>query len=308
MDDSPPPPYSPSAPTSANPSSELRPSGLTDLDSQIHLILAHLPHEIQQNQQAHNERELELDIRILDQVRPAIKEFLQGLCGVHPTPSQASLALLPRAAVPADAQCTEFEEMSKRGEIGRVVRLDIAQELGDGDMKTTKGPRFDNKDKSTEQDTRDRKVLECPGTRDASPSLLWWSNEEFAKRLVAHLGEGVTMPASAPSTASSKSPVIKGQTPSPIHMAQETPLPENTVRRNWRARWLSRSATPSTSHSNVSAESDPENNVTAVDKRLPDRLVMKYDARIVTFRHENEFGIFESTSGWALVATVHFQK
>lgn len=308
MDESPPPPYSPAAPTSTNPSSELRPNSLTDLDNQIHLLLANLPYEIQQNQQAHNEREIELDIQILNQVRPAIKEFLQGLCGAHPTPSQASLALLPRAAVPADAKCTEFEEMSKRGEIGRVVRLDIAQDLEHGDVKTTKGPRLDIKDKSAEQDNRDWKARESPGTGDACPGLLWWSNEEFTKRLVAHLGKGVTIPASASSTANSRNPVAKAQASSPSRMAQETPLPENAVRRSWRARWLSRSATPSPSHSNVSAESDLHNSETAVDERPPDKLVMKYDARIVTFRYENDFGIFESTSGWAIVATVQFEK
>ncbi|ETS77566.1 hypothetical protein PFICI_11440 [Pestalotiopsis fici W106-1] len=299
MDQEPPPPYSPSSPSSAS----QPPSQINLLASSIRSQLADLPYQLRQTRQAHNEQQIELDIRILEHVRPTIETFINELSQINPAPSQASLALLPRVAVPADAELSEFEEMLKRGEVGRVVRLDIQRDLkGAGDMKTTTDPSLMIADKSTERYASHGGSWERPAAAGSPHSTLWWSDEDFAKRLVVHLSEESTptpTPSATPSSTKSMSPVLTAQTPSPRSMVQ----------RFWGLRRQSRSQSqsPTTVYSHtpdglnqvISAagtNETPPNNI-----RMP---VMKFVARKVTFRHENDFGIFESTSGWAIVATV----
>ncbi|KAK9778995.1 hypothetical protein SCAR479_04231 [Seiridium cardinale] len=311
MDDTAPPPYSLIAPVSEDSSSSSSQFNPRSLTSYLHSHIAALPDRIRQTQQTRNAQQVEADIWILDHLAPIVESFLADLGAQRTAPALATLTLVPKSAVPVDAQLSGIEDMLRRNEVGRVFRVDIQQEA-----KCSKGD-VDSKGESSSSTTNETSGYraftdwgrwEEPGSSSVTPSdLLWWKDEELAQRLASYL---------QPQTKSTPRSTIR----SPVQVAVEQTIPAERSRKGWGlSRLRSNQSSPSTSSSTVSLPVSPHSrenrpgtvgagDVAGVAGDQLDngkRAEMNVAAEELAFRRENDFGIWESIGGWAIVVTVN---
>lgn len=278
-----PPPYSP-GPTLALSSSDggaFTSTPASDfsraLTSPLQSHLTSLPSRLRASQHAATTARDTRDLHLVTLLVPHISAFLADLGGVvHRKTGRsltAELDLVPACAVPASwAELSGAEERRQEGEVVRVVRLDEGgDEHGSGE-KGGRGPGVS---------------VSGDGGEDGSGSPgWWWQDEDRARRLAAYLQprqEPMLARRHIQAVVENKDNQKKGWSWGRKKPAQQPPLPAQA------------GAVPSTQ-----ASGSKESGAGVVD----DRVSMTVRAEEVTFRKENEMGLWESMSGWGIVITV----
>ncbi|KAI0006686.1 hypothetical protein F4779DRAFT_595428 [Xylariaceae sp. FL0662B] len=293
-DDLPPPPYKASI-TGFN---NNHPNSLT---SHMQQHVASLTDRIREQQQARTAQVTSNDISILEDIVPIIEEFLVDICAQHTTPPSSTLTLVPDVAVPRNAVLSELEEMRRRGEFCRVLRV-TTQHSQSKDQKSTsaKGPNFQSS--STEQRWVPGREFSDWG-RFGEPSFsigdtidstetLWWRDEAMAHRLAGYLQPEIE-----------DRPYVESEPIVPSVMAEKAPPAKE--KKGWfsgivRSRRTSGAAVAEPDEPMVA-------NVTPQMYSETKQAEMQVFADKVAFRYENEFGLLQSISGWAIVVVVSFK-
>ncbi|RYP29805.1 hypothetical protein DL767_006546 [Monosporascus sp. MG133] len=245
------------------------------LTSHLQSHVASLPRRIRASQRAHTAQQRMDDMLLMDHIAPAIEEFLIDLGAQTPTPPLATLTIVPGGAVPKTAVLSGLEETQKRGELGRLFKVNLEE--------GTKG-------------------LQSPSysTSSQSANLLWWHDEAMAWRLARGLQPKVEKKQQVAQT-------------SPVQVAVERELSPEKQKRGWGwGKW--RSGPGSGRMSERGATGDPSSRTRASEASASlgaqgrvqeqDEAQMAVEAHEVAFRVENDLGILESMRGWAIVVIV----
>ncbi|KAH9896222.1 hypothetical protein F4778DRAFT_259390 [Xylariomycetidae sp. FL2044] len=298
-----PPPYSINANAGVVGPSSLDPESLTyALQSQ----LASLPARIKAQGQARSAQQSFDDAEILEYITPDIEQFLTELGSRHTAPPLATLTLVPGTAVPPSSSLSGMEDIRRRGEIGRVARVRIEyvprdtksssaflrQHEGPSDQTWTSGREFSDWGRFGDP----RSPVDGEGSTtmmtDAS-KMLWWRDEEMAHRLAGYLQPRRDGSAEAPKASSVVQDVVE----------QRLPAQKEKKGWGWGRKRVESNAADTPPLSSVAGPSGTTRSVS----RGGDKVRMTVRAEEVAFRHENDFGIFESVNGWAIVVTVSFR-
>ena len=280
-------------------------------------------------QEAHSVQQSLDDASVVDLLLPEIHDFLAYLGNLHTTPRLAHLTLIPETAVPANAVLSGLEEMRQRGEPCRVARVRMGSDLGTGEKKgagvSEKGSAAaaaaaaDSEEWPAGREFSDwGRFGDSISSTDASRSgrLLWWNDEDMARRLARHL-----QPTAAPAEQQSV-PAVQ----TPVQEAVEARIPSQKEEKNkggWSMRrWgqgskeggggSSGNSTYATKTVQRDVEKFPgkqnETSTLAGNRKARERrdseAKMSVTAEEVAFRSENDFGLMESIRGWAVVVVV----
>lgn len=328
LDEELPPPYSLRASDHASSSHNTQEISQT---SHLQDYLTSLPTRLRMTQEAHSIQQSLDDAAILDLLLPEIGAFLEYLSSLRTTPKLAHLTLIPEAAVPRNAVLSGTEEMRQRGEPCLVARVTPTRDA-DGDEKKKKkksaSPHDSDRDASSGQDWSIGREFSDWGRFGEDPSsslsggdaalaqdMMWWRDEDMAHRLARHL---------QPAPAEPPAPL---QTP--VQDAVEQRLPSQKDKKGW---FWGKKNNDSSRHSGSGSTSTFATKTVQVDverlrgggsssrgdaamkkakekeKEKNDGVRMVVSAEEVAFRSENDFGIMESTRGWAVVVVVHMKK
>ncbi|KAI0205547.1 hypothetical protein F4808DRAFT_237647 [Astrocystis sublimbata] len=280
------------------------------MTSHLQRHLTSLPNRIRMNREAHSTQQSFDDASLLDLLLPEIDDFLAYLGGLHNSPKLARLTLVPEVAVAKNAQLSGLEDMRARGEICRVVRVQSSS-----DEKKSKTARHSDKDNTTSDQGASPDQEWSAGNEfsdwgrfgDSSshtnPSqthnILWWKDEEMAHRLARHL----------------QPPTEPAPLQTPVQATVEEQLPAQKPKKGWF--WGRKGSASSGNNSSfatksVQANMEPlprTNLVARTPNAGPEQAGtgarMNVTAEEVAFRVENDMGIMESASGWAVVVLVH---
>jgi hypothetical protein len=305
-----PPPYSPTAgtattaATAAAASQEFNPSSLT---SHLQIHLSSIPERLRQSQQARGAQQVARDTVLLDCLVPIVEEFLAGL-GDQP---HATLFLVPDAAVPQNAVLSGIEDLKRAGEAVQVSKVAPTRKGADekinssssggggGDLTWTPGREFSDWGRWDDGSTSS-----SAGSSDAT--LLWWRDEDTARRLASYL-----QPAKAKKQTLHPATV---DLQTPVQVAVEQALPSTKGKRSLGFGWgKRRNEAPATPEERKVAIPPPPTAAAAaaavstrdgVGEDAHNMVDMTVAAQEVAFSSENAFGLWESTSGWAVVVTV----
>ncbi|GAW23630.1 hypothetical protein ANO14919_132040 [Xylariales sp. No.14919] len=275
------------------------------LTSHLQHHLTSLPNRIRMTQEAHSVQQSLDDASLLDLLLPEIHDFLAYLGGLHTTPRLAHLMLIPESAVPPNAILSRMEEMRQRGEPCRVARVSLGlngNEKKSSTVYDSSQTATNSQDWSVGREFSDwGRFGESTSATDPSQSqsVLWWRDEDMARRLARHL---------QPTTANEPAPL---QTP--VQAAVEERVPAQKEKKGWF--WGKKGGTGSTStFAAKTVEADVETfpgrgNATQITTRQTREKEkggarMSVTAEEVAFRSENDMGLMESTRGWAVVVVV----
>ncbi|XXG96937.1 hypothetical protein Hte_003228 [Hypoxylon texense] len=261
--------------------------------SQLQYHVKSLPNRIRTAQQARKVEQSFSDASLLDRIVPTVESFLAELGARHSPVPLATLTLVPETAVPKNAVLSGSEDMKRRGELSRVVRVSLGGTSKDSKSSSdTFRPQYTGEDPSwaSGQEFGDWGRFggesSSPGDVGEDNKMLWWRDEEMAYRLANYL---------QPKTEK-KSPV---QQRSVVQAVVEQRIPAKKEKRGWG--WGKAKVSPETSNKPADVDvgvDEPQ------EKQSKDGAEMVVTAQEVAFRHENEFGIWESFRGWGIVVAV----
>lgn len=247
----------------------------------LHEHLSSLPALIRSSQAAHVNNQQSADLNILSHLLPHINAFLAAIAASPTPPSLAELTLVPAAAVP-EAWQSSADKTRKEGELKRLVRVadpkqDQTEKQGPAASASGISPRLAERDERTfdewglwSDDVRPRNTV---------PGEWWWRDEGLACRLAAHL---------QPKTE----PKVDRQT---VHAVVQQNKEER--KKGWGFLRGSTQSPP--------AAPPP---VPARPRTEEDRVVMTVKPEEVAFRKENEFGVWESMSGWGIAVCIKIRR
>ena len=242
----------------------------------------------------------ERDSATLSVLVPHIEDLLSDIAAMRPPPSLVEAVMVPDAAVDQKWHLTEKDDKLK-GEVRRIIRVEMVPSKiqGDGKQRDT-GPQqsatapnrgFDEWGR-WEDDNKER---------SASPtSALWWSDEGMARRLAKHLQPArhlTTQPTKPKAVAVQRPPernsmfssLFKKQEPRPV------PAPE-PVGQGPDSKENPKMA-PLFQNSRLGRQRPS-------DEEARHHVSMQVRAEEVTFRRENEMGLWESRTGWGIMLRV----
>ncbi|TPX11946.1 uncharacterized protein E0L32_007444 [Thyridium curvatum] len=306
-----PPPYT-EHPAPSYSSSPADPSLYT---SHLAAHLSSLPSRIRAAQSARATEQQVRDLHLITLLVPEVETFLSDGIGVgvsggfssSPPPPVAELNLVPAAAVGPGWKLSGAQERRREGETVQLVRVRAPAPSPDGKGSRRSsaeekkkngggGRRGGAEEQEEEEPERDWDAEQFDewgrwddaGAGDSSSSgSWWWRDEAMARRLAAHL-----------------------QPREPVRTERrEIAAAVQQIKEEKRS-WASWGRKKSDSSSKASS-SQPVNatTTTVVETRNNDDGVsMTVRADEVTFRRENEMGIWESMSGWALVVTLRIRR
>ncbi|KAI3323820.1 hypothetical protein HD806DRAFT_75456 [Xylariaceae sp. AK1471] len=302
-----PPPYTVHA---SDPASASSSHYTQEATSHLQQHLASLPRRIRSTREAHSIQQSLDDSSLLDSLLPEIEDFLAYLGSLHTTPKLAHLTLVPEAAVPRHAILSGMEEMRRRGEINQVARVNMNQ--SSEEKKSTHHPPDHSRGASNWQSWSAGQEFSDWGrfgesstsTTDPSraQSLLWWTDEDMARRLARIL---------QPTTTGNEPAALE----SPVQTAVEQRIPAQKEKKGWF--WGRKGSTSSSTFAAKTVEADVDTvparfNITQqpTGQNVPKKerqgsAKMSVTAEEVAFRSENHFGIMESIRGWAVVVVVY---
>ncbi|GAB1318133.1 hypothetical protein MFIFM68171_08343 [Madurella fahalii] len=315
--------------TSPSPSSS---SNIHPLPSPLTTHLQTLPARLRATHQARMTTQASRDLDTTALLVPHVEAFLadltarQGSSTTARWPSVAELTLVPAAAVPAGWAMTGAAERRKEGEVVRVGRVDMAKAggekagdavaaaaaaaagfSGDGD-----GDDRDDGDEATSSLARgepggfdewgrfDTDDGAGGGAGGGGRAGEWWfRDEEMARRLAAYLRPEPNLERKHVQAAVAERKVV--------------PVKEEKPSSGWR--WglgggSSRKKAPGEEKSPIPSPVTPSSPSPSVGtgSEIDDWVKMTVRAEEVTFRKENEFGVWESRRGWGVVVTVRVAK
>lgn len=163
--------------------------------------------------------------------------------------------------------------------VGHEWQLSDEQETGEGEIRQVILVERHNKLRG---DTKRALGPEDGASHGGAGSALWWNDEDMARRLAKHLQPHKNTPERIVTSSQSKPSPKQESKPSRWKLFTKGTAPETQA---------STSAAPSTS-----------NHVPTEDA------VMTTKAEEVTFRRENDFGIWESNTGWGILVRVRLQR
>ncbi|CAJ2511929.1 Uu.00g075540.m01.CDS01 [Anthostomella pinea] len=289
----PPPPYT-VRDDDATSYNVLQPVSLT---SQLQHHRMSLPDRIRATQEAHTTQQSFDDLALLDHLVPGIETFLADLGRRHTAPSLATLTLVPEAAVPRDAVLSGFEEMRQRGEVCEVSRVAVYPNLTDGKDSKKRSSNAHGQASSGDQHWASGKEFSDWGrfgelstaTEDSTSNdgMFWWRDEDLAHRLASYMQPKIEKRVSTKHM-------------SVVQNVVEQRLPAQKDKKGWA--WGRRVSGSGKRGEDVLPAVKP---VASEDQQqAPDRVQMSVIADKVAFRRENDFGIWESLGGWAIVVAV----
>lgn len=281
-----PPPYSPE-PNPSPSCAQAPPSSSLHADSLFAVHLASMRCQIREQQTTRASLQDQHDTRLLALLVPHVEAMLAAVAGLEPAPQLVQTTLVPEGAVTPDWTPAEtYRERSK--EVHGVVRVQTqppAKMAGDAKQPATngggggQGHEFDGWGRWGEH------VSE--GGTSKEEDELWWKDENMARRLARYLQpvrkvmavDRPTVAAKATEAKKAKSRwnILGGSRKTGNEGSTPLPLP---------------AAAASRSAAAVRVEDDVSMNVTAEE---------------VTFRRENEMGIWESSTGWGVVVRVRIR-
>ncbi|KAI0843543.1 hypothetical protein F5Y06DRAFT_255229 [Hypoxylon sp. FL0890] len=273
---------------------------LNSLTSHLQHHVSSLPDRIRATQRARKVEQTLSDASLLDHIVPIVEEFLADLGARHSPAPLATLTLIPDAAVPKDAVLSGLEDMKRRGEVCRVSRISI-----DNFGKDSKSGSSVSKSRNANSDPSWASEQEFSGWgRFGEPEfpaddvreidrMLWWYDEEMAHRLASYLQP----------KREKKAPA---EHRSVVQAVVEQRLPPKKEKKGWL--WGRRSSVQKPGESPAAATSvGIEVEVNKPHDGERQGAEMAVTVQEVAFRQENEFGIWESIRGWAIVVTVEFR-
>ncbi|KAI1373854.1 hypothetical protein F4677DRAFT_448146 [Hypoxylon crocopeplum] len=288
-----PPPYTA---TSTNPTA-LHELQLNSLTSYLQHHVTSLPDRIRLTQQALRAEQTLADAALLDHIVPIVEEFLADLGARHGPVPLATLTLVPGAAVPKNGVLSGLEDMRRRGELCRVSRVSVNNT--DKDTKSdscSSRPRIISEDPSwaAGQEFSDWGRFDDPSSEWSDNAEgnkpLWWHDEEMARRLASYL-----QPKEEKEEHAQRSSVVQA--------VVEQRIPPKKEKKGWGwGRRASEQKSPEV-QTPIPADIKTESG-TPQEEQQKKGAEMRVTAQEVAFRHENEFGIWESVRGWGIIVSV----
>ena len=228
------------------------------------------------------------DNEALAVIIPHIEYLLSSIADIHPSPSLVEATIIPDTAVGAGWSLTEKDE-KLRGELRKVVKVRKDAKCIP-DVKGEKGKSYQKLEQTRERDPN-RGFDEWGRWKDDDDSgdsdsqkehLLWWKDESMAYRLAKYL---------RPERAT-------------LSVDRQT-VKQFVAQKQAKSRWglfrkeeVTSPPPPTPPAAPVSVRNRP------VDKNV----TMSVAAEEVTFRKENEMGIWESKTGWGVVLTIRIRR
>ncbi|KAM7204237.1 hypothetical protein V8F20_003650 [Naviculisporaceae sp. PSN 640] len=282
------------------------PSSVTgSLTSPLTAHLHNLPIRMRANQQARATEQASRDLDIITLLAPHVEKFLTDLGSLDRIPSRAELTLVPGTIVPRGAKMSDAAERRREGEIVRVVRVEFLKtksdsgadskgkgnpsQKGGSSSRNNRGNVFDDSDDdgsgSSEPafDEWGRFDTEEASTTKEDP--YFFRDEAMARRLAAYL-----RPRPEPN-------LDRRHIQAAVANGGSAP--------SWGWGWLGKKqqekkaasvAPPRSTNSPLLSPGDTE------------RADMTVKVENVCFRIVNDFGIYESLSGWGIVVTVKIRR
>lgn len=258
------------------------------LTAHLESHLTSLPSLIRSSQQTHHQTRLAQDLALTSLLTPPITSLLHAFATSPSLPPLAELTLVPAAAVPPDwiftTPAVDSGRARRGDEIRRVERVELdkgtVEELFPQGNRTEEegGSRSNAWQTDAEFDDWGRWGEDTDGGPSAPPSHLWFSNEALATRLAKLL-----QPTPPPAARAAPPP--------------QPPPPQPTKTSKWGALFTSPPPLePARRASGPPPREKSEGEGGGVS--------MTVRAEEVSFRRENELGIWESRNGYGIVVRV----
>jgi len=294
--------------------------------SPISAHLSTLPAQMRAAQLAHANTQASLDLDIIDRLVPAISAFLSDLSAsssARGAPPLAELTLIPTSAVPARSgwALSDAAERRRQGEVVRVMRVDLGEPSSTKaqDGKVDRHPTDEKKNPSQrrrsvgddDSDEGDGAVLYSDSraagfdewgrfTDDGEDGLgaetkkggegTFFRDEKAARRLAAYL---------------SPREVVQTER----RVVQQVVVEAKKEKGLWR--WGRKKSETTPAPASYAAPTP-----VVLRSPPPDTAIKGYDERInvgvradeVTFRKENDWGMWETLTGFGIIVTVRVKK
>jgi len=276
-----PPPYSETA------SSPQPPSSVPHIAAYLTAYLHALPSQVAAAGAAHRGAQAARDLELLALLAPLIEAFLADAAERYPPPALAELTLVPEAAAPAPWAPSGAADRRRDGVLVQLARV-AAPAAGDEKKGAARNAKTSTAGASEGERDWGSALFdewgrfdgdEGGGAASEGGAAWWWADEAMARRLAGHLnprmGEGATASRGVERVA----------------VAEE-------ARSGWG--WGKRKgAEPRPAAAAAAGRAD-------VEERHAISMAVRADE--VTFRRENNFGVWESMTGWGIVVTLRFRR
>ncbi|KAK4222541.1 hypothetical protein QBC38DRAFT_80193 [Podospora fimiseda] len=304
-------PSSPTGSSSAFSPGILPPTLTSSLTSTLTNHLRTLPARLNLIQHARATEQASRELDIITYLVPSIESFLNDYASLHPLPPTAELTIVPTAAVPTGWLLSGAAERRKEGELVRVLKVNIPSKNSNGDFlpnggQGEKGGRRETQ-ANDDGDFGDRSLsspsqeagfdewgrFECEETDGpgglSKQGWSWFKDEDMARRLATYLRPEVNV---------ERKQVAKQVVENKKAVAAE----RGSIWGRWgrggkKEKEQRESVLGPTGLTGIVAPGP------AVENR-EDGVKMSVRAREVTFRKENDFGVWEGRSGFGIVVTV----
>lgn len=305
-----PPPYTADQPTFVNSSggsglapaysaaTPLSPSSTIHPDSLFAAQLASMRCQIRDQQATRASLQDQSDTRLLSLLIPHVEDMLASVAAMDPPPRLVQMTLVPDPAVARDWMPSETHR-GRSGETHELLRVQTtlpAKMTGDRKQAppptttttaaaaASSGSEFDGWGRWGDDARHGGSQGDLSSSR--SDKELWWSDEDMARRLARYL-----------------QPARKV-----VAVDRQTVAAKVAEAKKAKSRWsiLGSSKNKSGSGSEVSTPTTPTPRLTSV--RVEEDVSMAVTAEEVTFRRENEMGIWESNTGWGVVVRVKIRS
>lgn len=284
-----PPPYSPTnctAPQASPPPSIHHHHHTASIPGLFSNQLDNLRSQIQAEESARQDAREQLDTQTLSLLVPYVEELLSYVASVNPTPTLVEMLLIPDAAVGQDWKFSEPAEM-KRGEVRRVIRVKNDTKLASDEKRRPSPPTVQSSlfsselspDAPREFTSWGRWDDDLPTSPSSRPNDLWFTDEAMAHRLAKHL-----QPAPKLDRATVRENVSTQKKPE-----KKPSRFGGLLRRDAPVPFLDRTGL-------ASGAAEKED------------VAMRVNAEEVSFRRENEMGIWESRTGYAIAVRVSLRR
>jgi hypothetical protein len=253
-----------------------------------------LPDRIREASAISHTRQTDDDLEVLSLVLPHVEAFLLSAEVAAAKAGVAQMVVVPARAVPGTWVLSGVEERRKMGEVVRVGRVDVPAVIGDGDGGEKKGAGGRGREREFDDWGRwDDGGGEGSSSNDAGQGL-WFRDESMARRLAAYLQPKET---------------VKTE-----RKEVRVEVREQERKKGLFGGWGKKASTapdrkpvPGPAPAGTMAGGD-RGPVGPAIRDAEERVSMTVRAQEVTFRRENEFGIWESLSGFGVVVTIRVRK
>ncbi|KAL2125647.1 hypothetical protein VTJ04DRAFT_2012 [Mycothermus thermophilus] len=298
-----PPSYTEATTSSASPAGLDPATGLPP-NSPLTLHLRSLPERLQAARRAKNTAASARAADLTTLCLPHIESFLADVISRAGEVSSAELTLVPAGVVPKGAEISDFKERVKAGELIRVVHIEPRREESEkgADKKKTEQPSTSQQGdedptfyKAVERgfdewgwfDT-DRRV-EMGEEPEAPEKTLWFRDEDMANRIASYLRP---------------EPNLKRKHVQAIVV--ERKQEEEEQKGGWKFALFGKGKKKK--EPLVAPPPVLPPGITQTSTEEDDLVKMTVKAEEVTFRRENEFGIWETKTGWGVVVSVKVKE